>query len=378
MPWQEQSIVEQRAAFIATALAEGANRRAVCRAFGISPTTGYKWLARSVEGTLCDRSRRPHRSPGASPPELVEAVLAVRLAHPVWGGRKIHHYLRQREVAAPHPNTITDILRRHGLVDPLDSQQHRPFIRFEHAYANALWQMDFKGHFAVGTARCHPLTVVDDHSRFATVLQACADQRRETVVPHLTAAFRHYGLPERMLMDNGPPWGTDQGHRHTELTVWLMRLGIAPCHGRPYHPQTQGKNERFNRTLKAEVLRERRFDSLAMVQTVFDHWRDLYNHDRPHQSLDDRPPARRFQPSPRQFPEHLPPIEYPAGSCVRRVQRVQRDGRISFAARQIFLSRALQGQPVALIPSGSDGCLSVLYCSFHVAVIDLRDYTQTQ
>ncbi len=120
---------------------------------------------------------------------------------------------------------------------------------------NALWQMDFKGHFAMLKGRCHPLTILDDHSRFCLGLQACANETIETTQIHLTHIFRRYGLPLALLCDNGGPWGSGYPHIElTKLTVWLIRLGIQVLHGRPAHPQTQGKDERFHRTLKAEVL----------------------------------------------------------------------------------------------------------------------------
>jgi transposase InsO family protein len=318
---------------------------------------------------LADRSRRPHRSPRRTAGELEAAVVAVRLEHPRWGGRKIHHFLKlEGVVAPPHPNTATGILRRHGLIDPVEALGHRPFQRFEHDAPNRLWQMDFKGHFPIADRRCHPLTVVDDHSRYAVVLAAFADERRHGVQAALEAAFRDYGLPERMLMDNGPPWGTDSEHRHTRLTAWLMRLGIAPVHGRPYHPQTQGKNERFNRTLKAELIADRCYRELAAVQADFDWWRHFYNHRRPHQAIGHVPPAHRFRASERRLPERLPPIEYPAGLPIRRVQV---DGRIYFAGHPWFVSRAFDGQDVALQPTGRDGLFNVLFCTYHVGEIDL-------
>ncbi len=270
MPFRGVSLMDQRAAFVAAGSVEKANLRELFRAYGISPTTGYKWLDRARGTTdLADRSRRPHRSPRRTAAELEAAVVAVRLEHPRWGGRKIHHFLKlEGVVAPPHANTVTGILRRHGLIDPTEALGHRAFQRFEHDAPNRLWQMDFKGHFPLAGLRCHPLTVVDDHSRYAVVLAAFTDERRHGVQSALEAAFRTYGLPERMLMDNGPPWGTDSEHRHTRLTAWLMRLGIGPVHGRPYHPQTQGKNERFNRTLKAELIANRRYVELAAVQAA--------------------------------------------------------------------------------------------------------------
>lgn len=375
MPFYGVSAMDQRIRFVAEAILEGANVRAVCRSFGISPTTGYKWLERArMEGglPLSERSRRPLRSPRRTDCELEAQVVAVRLEHPCWGGRKIHHVLRRRGVAAPHPNTITEILHRHGLVTPEASAQRRPFLRFERARPNELWQMDFKGHFAIGSGRCHPLTVIDDHSRFAVMLRACANERRASVEPALVDAFRRYGLPEAILVDNGPPWGKDFEHRHTGLTAWLMRLGVAPCHGRPYHPQTRGKNERFNATLALEAIAGQRFDDLAQAQDRFDVWRAIYNHERPHQGIGDAPPASRFALAPRRFPEKLEPILYPGECCVRLVQK---DGRIAYKGRTIFISGAFAGLPIGLRPTEKDGVFDVLFCAFNVAKLDI---TQTR
>jgi len=379
MPFRGVSIMDQRMAFVEAAGLEGANLRGLCRAYGISPTTGYKWLCRAGAagaGELRERSRRPYRSPRRTPWEVERLVVEVRLAHPCWGGRKIHHVLRRRGVeAAPHPNTITDILRRHGLIDAAASACRRPWRRFEREAPNELWQMDFKGHFALGAGRCHPLTVVDDHSRYAVSLTACPDERRASVQPALEAAFRRYGLPQAILVDNGPPWGKDFEHRHTKLTAWLMQLGVAPCHGRPYHPQTRGKNERFNGTLLLEVIEGARFDDLTQAQACFDAWRTVYNHERPHQAIGDEPPASRFRQAPRRLPEALPPILY-AQDCL--VRRVQRDGRISFMNRNLFISGAFAGKPIGLKPTARDGVFEILFCTFPVGVIDLNTSQEMQ
>ncbi len=245
MPWLEKSIMSQRHEFVMLFDQDGVNRRELCRRFGISPTIGYRLLARHRgEGKtgLGDRSRRPQRSPARSAAEMEAQVLAVRDEHPAWGGRKIRRRLQDLGHSAPSAGTITAILHRHGRIDSAARAAHRPFERFERAAPNELWQMDYKGHFATAAGRCHPLTVVDDHSRYALGLRACGDEREGTVQAELTAIFRRYGLPDRMLMDNGSPWGSDAAHRHTWLTGWLLELGVAVSHGRPYHPQTQGKS----------------------------------------------------------------------------------------------------------------------------------------
>ena len=374
MPWREVSTVSQRYEFVMLARQEGANISALCRSFGISRTKGYKWLARfAAEGAigLQDRSRRPRNSPARTAAAVERRVQAVIEQHPTWGGRKVRNHLLAGGLStAPAASTITGIKHRQGLLSPDRSGKSKPFIRFEHDAPNKLLQLDFKGHFAIGEGRCHPLTLIDDHSRYAVALEACADERGATVQGRLTCAFRRYGLPERMTMDNGPPWGLDGDHPTTVLTLWLMRLGIRVSHSRPYHPQTQGKNERFNRTLKEDVIAGRIFRRLDDCQIAFDRWREVYNFERPHDALDGKVPASRYAPSPRAFPERLPAIEYPTGACVRKVQY---GGRISFQGREFQLSKALHGYPVALQPRpDDDSVLDVFFCSTPVASIDLK------
>lgn len=255
MPWTTATAVSLRREFVRLASHPDANLSRLCRRFGICRATGYKWLARYREGgddALADRSRRPKTCPTRTPPEIEAAVLEVRDAHPAWGGRKIRRVLQRTLGArAPAAATVTSVLRRHGRLP--ERPTPRNHVRFEAEAPGDLWQMDFKGDFALGDgSRCYPLTVTDDHSRFALCLQACADQRRETVEGHLAVAFARYGLPRRILCDNGPPWGTvwetdGAGRwrwRCTRLGARLIRRGITLTHGRPYHPQTQGKAAR--------------------------------------------------------------------------------------------------------------------------------------
>ena len=371
MPFRERSVMEGRQEFCRQALEPGANLSALCRQYGISRRVGYKWLGRYSEAGaagLVDRSRRPLHSPGRTEEELEAAVLSVREEHPAWGGRKIARVLRDRGASTPPPSTITEILRRHGKLDGPRAGQPRDFVRFERAQPNELWQMDFKGHFAITSGRCHPLTVLDDHSRYDLALCACADEQTPTVQEGLTATFREHGLPDAILCDNGPPWGDSAVHRYTPLGVWLMLNGVAVRHSRPYHPQTVGKDERFHRTLKREVLGEG-FNDLADCQRAFDRWRHVYNHVRPHEALDMATPASRYRPSPRAFSDVPPPVEYDAPH-VRKVSKV---GRIGFLGHDLRLPNAFAGHRVALRPTDTDGCWEVFFAAFRVAQIDLRD-----
>lgn len=373
MPWKEATAMSERTKFVEQAHLGCVNFSRLCQTYGISRTTGYKWLQRfAAEGIdgLQERSRRPQHSPKQTPAEVENAILHVRFQHPSWGGVKILAYLRRQGWNnLPSASTATAVLRRNGMIDPQEACKHRPVQRFEHAAPNELWQMDFKGYIKLDQGFCHPLTILDDHSRFLVGLHACPNHRWQTVQLHLTHTFRAFGLPERMLMDNGSPWGDDRQSKHTVLTAWLMRLGVAISHGRPYHPQTQGKDERLHRTFQAELLNQRDLHTLSECQDQFDGWRDFYNLERPHQALGQSVPAERYYRSPRLFPEVLPPVVYDSGLIVRKVDKT---GLIYFQNRRFHVSKAFRHSPVALHPADIDGVFDVFFCQFKVAQIDVR------
>lgn len=374
MAWKEMSLMSQRKEFVVLALQEDVNIRQLCRRFGISRKTGYKWILRFRqvgETGLHDKSRRPNRSPRQTSTEVESAVLALRDKHVAWGGRKIHNRLLRLGIEKPPSgSTITAILRRHNRIDPAESEKHKACQRFEREEPNRLWQMDFKGHFALEKGRCHPLTALDDHSRFNLCLQACENERGDTVENKLTGIFRVYGLPETLLMDNGSPWGSDDDRGLSWLAAWLIRLGIKVSHGRPYHPQTQGKEERFHRTLKAEVLGQRVFRDLAHCQKHFDEWRMIYNLERPHEALGMKTPAERYRPSLRSFPESLPAIEYGPDDIIRKCQG---KGEIYFKNKIFKIGKAFSGYPLAIRPTTEDGIMNVFFCHQKVARINLKD-----
>jgi transposase InsO family protein len=373
MPWGEVTVPSLRLEFVSLAGQPEANVRQLCRRFGISPKTGYKWLARfAEEGSvgLADRSRRPRHSPGRSEDALERRVLALRETYPDWGGRKLRALLENDGLQElPSASTISAILRRHGRLDGPRAGRPAAWQRFEHEAPNQLWQMDFKGHFGLvdgRRSRCHPLTVLDDHSRYGVCLRACPDEREETVQEVLTGVFRQYGLPLRITADNGSPWGNTNGESLTALGAWLVRLGIRLGHSRPYHPQTQGKDERFHRTLKLELLLRQSFASLGCAQAAFDEWRDRYNLVRPHEALGLQPPVSRYLPSQRPFPESLAAIEYDITDAVRKVQV---NGKISFQGREHLIGRGLAGLPVALRQNPAEDAWDVYFCEQHLKCI---------
>lgn len=376
MPWKEKTVMSQRLEFVRMAAAPGANVRRLCRHFGISPTTAYKWIDRfrhhGVAG-LADHSRRPLRSPARTEPRVERMVLDLRAQHPAWGGRKLHRRLKDLgQAEVPSPSTITDILHRHGLISAQASSKRGPFTRFEHAAPNDLWQMDFKGEFPTNQGLCYPLTVLDDHSRFSLGLRACENLRMSPTQAQLEGIFRCYGVPVAMTMDNGTPWGMYRhGRCHiTALTMWLMRLGIRISHSRPYHPQTQGKDERFHRSLDEELLSRRSFRNLSECQRAFDEWREVYNGQRPHEALGLEVPASRYEPSWQAYPETLPEIVYPRTDQVRIVQK---RGQIKHRQRRHFISNVLTGLPVGLRETDEDGVLAVYFCQQRITFLDLRE-----
>lgn len=363
-----------RTEFVRLAQHEATSLAELARRFGISRPTAYKWLARQAGGEgLHDRSRRPAQSPRQTDAALESQVVALRQQYPHWGGRKLAQVLRnQGHAQVPAPSTITHILRRHGLLAVDVSAAAAPFRRFEHAAPNDLWQMDFKGPVRIGDRRCDPLSALDDHSRFNLMLRADPDMRGATVQAALTAAFRRYGMPRRMNMDNGSPWGIGfgQSRQLSTLTVWLVQLGIHVSFSAPYHPQTNGKQERFHRSLDIEVLRGRTFADLTQAQVAFDRWREVYNTIRPHEGLGMQVPVSRYRPSPRAFPEVLAPIEYAPQD---HLLTVRARGRIRFRGQELTVSTALCGHTIAARPrDAEDGVFDLYFAHHRLKTLDLR------
>ena len=271
MPWKEKTVMEQRKEFIEQA-AECTNFSALCREYGISRKTGYKWLNRFREsGTVSDRSRSPKHPHAKTAPEIEAAVLAVREENPSWGGKTIRAVLEADGVKGlPSAKTCSNILKRNGCIEPEESLKHRACQRFEREQCNSLWQTDFKGDFGLlDGSRCYPLDILDDHSRFC--IRTEPKNSATGVKESFLQAFQEYGLPDAILSDHGSQFaGFKGGYTHFER--WLMDLDILPIHGRIMHPQTQGKIERFHRTMKAELLREPFLD-LKDAKKHFALWR---------------------------------------------------------------------------------------------------------
>ncbi len=262
---------------------------------------------------------------------------------------------------APPARTIAAILARHGRTRPAPAQPGPPPQRFERSRPNELWQLDFKGPLEVARRRVTPLSVLDDHSRYLLCLRPCTDMTFATVQAALRELFGDVGLPEGLLCDNAFSTAKNSGVGLTSFEGWLIRLGIRPAHGRPYHPQTQGKVERFHGTLEAELWPRVRRDTPEHFAADLEAFRPIYNAVRPHEALGDEPPVTRWRPSARRRPDRVPEAAYPDGSVVRRVGQV---GDIRYRSARIMVGRGLAGEPVRV--EERVGQVEVDYCHHRV------------
>jgi transposase InsO family protein len=342
MPWKELSVYEQRLSLIHRIVTLRRSTAQVAQEFGVSRKTVHKWLRRYRDHqSLDDQSRRPKSSPDKTAQEIEDAVVDVRERHN-WGARKIHHILALQKIAVPSVRTVASILSRRGYV-PLSPANTPPGpIPFERATPNELWQLDHKGAIEVQRTRIWPLSVVDDYSRYCLCFKRAGDVTMATTWDLLWGLFEQYGLPSSLLCDNafsasvGLSW----------FDARLVRLDIQPLHGRPRHPQTQGKVERFNGTSERELLSFNvRRDSFEHFDEDAERFRMTYNTVRPHEALGDEPPVTRWKRSERMRPPVLPQVSYPPGTMTRRVSQV---GDIRYHGSRILVGRALHQELMAI------------------------------
>ena len=371
MPWECKTMQEIRTEFVSRAIMGDTSISSLCREYGISRTTAYKWMARCKNGeSMSDKSHEPFSKPFKTPLAMEEIILNARGEHPTWGARKLKRFLQDKGYdKLPAVSTISDILSRNGCIAPEESQIHTPYKRFEKEAPNRMWQMDFKGHFSMlDNQRCHPLTILDDHSRFSICVDAKSDEKWHTTKPSIEKAFQEYGLPDSILCDNGNPWGDNRGG-YTAFDLWMMQLNILPIHGRPLHPQTQGKEERFHRTLKADLLVRVPMRNLAHAQKEFDAYRNCYNNERPHEALNLDVPARHYRASKRKYISETHEPEYDGG---RQLRKVNYKGYLSIHQHRYYLSEVFIDKYLEIKPI-SDHILVLYYGNFQIAEIDTME-----
>jgi putative transposase len=354
MPWRETCQMDERTQFIARVLAGEDEMTGLCREYGISRKTGYKWLGRyRCEGAagLVERSHAPLRHGQAHDVGVVQAVLELRQRWPHWGPKKLRVKLSEGrpELAVPAASTIGDWLRREGLVGRLRRRRRcpaytRPFAAV--AAANDVWCTDFKGWFRTADGRrCDPFTLSDAHSRYLLRCQAVNRPDEQSVRPIFEAAFQEHGLPRAIRSDNGPPFASSGVGGLSRLAIWWIKLGIRPERIVAGKPQQNGRHERVHRTLKQETATPPA-DNVPAQQQRFDEFRIVYNNERPHEALGQRTPASLYQPAPRPYPERLEDPSYGGDVAVRRVRST---GQIKWAGELIFVGEALIGEPVGVV-----------------------------
>lgn len=367
MPWESRTVYRQREEFAQAAM-ECSNFSSLCREFGITRRTGYKWLERYKAGMpLADQSRRPSRSPRKTPEEIEQLVLSIRRENPGWGAKTIHSVLqRQGYSELPCVKTVNNILNRNNCITEEESEKRKPIKRFEKDACNKMWQTDFKGEFLMGDKNyCYPLDILDDHSRFLIRIKPHLNTVN-VVIPTFLEAFREYGLPNSILSDNGAQFaGFKKGY--TQFERWLMDLDILPVHGRIKHPQTQGKIERFHRTMKDELLKHQTIANIEDANRQFQLWQQKYNNIRPHEALGMKCSADVYVPSNREYPEKIPKYEY-GGQY--HVIKVNSWGYVRFDKWQIYLSETMIDQYIEFRPSSDGETFKACYRNYKIAEFD--------
>jgi transposase InsO family protein len=383
MPFKIQSVMEQKREFCMLAVQGTMGISSLCKRYNISRPTAYKWLSRYElygENGLRDISKRPKTSPFQIDKKIEEYIVNLRKEEPVWGAKKLHKIIMDRHSQGTYPfdfipskSTLTRIFDRNGLINEDKRNKSSQIQRFEYEHPNNLWQMDFKGYFALlNRNNCYPLTILDDHSRFNIGLFACKNQQHQTVKDHLINVFRKYGLPDMILSDNGAPWRSVQETEDglpvlTALEKWLILLDIKPIHGHPYHPQTQGKDERFHRTMVEEILARYKLKNFNHCQEHFDQWREKYNCKRPHEGINFDYPANRYSPSNKTYPEKILSFEYDSSDLIRKVDAY---GRISIKDKGYRIGKAFKGDHIALRKTEKENQYDVYFCNYRIRTIN--------
>jgi transposase InsO family protein len=353
----------------------------LCDQYGISRKTGYKWVDRydtAGRAGLGDRSRRPHHSPRATSARVVELLCAARRRHPTWSARKLIAVLRRQHPAVSWPARSTGcaLLKAQGLVP---GRRRRMRTRVSSrllapiTHPNDVWTVDFKGEFRVGNRQyCYPLTVRDGFSRYVLRCDALTTKGTEATRHRFERAFRTYGLPARIRSDNGEPFAGTGLTRLSRLSAWWIRLGIQPERIALGHPEQNGSHEQFHRVLKAETARPPA-PSIPAQQPRFRRFCAEYNDERPHEALQDQPPASSYMPSTRSWPARMPPLEYPGYMEVRRVSPY---GQVSWRGRALYLTEVLGGEDVAF-EEIADGMWILHFAQIRLARFDERTRTLT-
>ena len=370
MPWKEVEKTMLREDFVKQVLEGKLPKSKLCAQYGISRPTGDKWLKRYLNGEpLTDQSKAPFKTANKTPFEIEKLILDYRREHPAIGALKIKKALENKGYSGiPASSTINGILKRNNCISRKASLSAAPHRRFEKSQPNEMWQSDFKGHYLLGDGtRCHTLNVLDDHSRYNLCTEALTGEKFSDVDHVYERIFKEYGLPRIHLCDNGNPWGTSQSTGYTRFEVWFMDLGILTIHGRPLHPQTQGKEERYNRTLQDELLDHNKYENIYEAQKSYDIYREFYNNERPHHALGLDVPSEHYVPSIRKYKPKPEIWEY---GKEYKVHKVKSSGYISIRGQGYFLSEAFGDKEVGVRESNEKDSYDICYREFLIGRIN--------
>src|SRR5271170_563150 len=353
MPWKESRIVDQRLQFLSSYQKEEMSVSDLCREFGVSRPTGYRWINRYKEvgpEGLLDLSSRPHSCSHATPERTENAILALRSKYPSWAARKLKARMEQLDpdAAWPAASTFGNILRRAGLTSPKRKKRRttpysEPFS--EVTAPNQLWCMDFKGYFSTGDGtRCDPFTITDAHSRYLIRCQTVSRMDFDQVRAVCEAAMREYGMPLRIRTDNGAPFAGVGLLGLSKLSLGWMKLGIVHERIQPGCPQQNGRHERMHRTLKEDTAKPPA-GTVTAQQKKFDRFRLVFNHERPHEALANETPGSIYVPSTRLLPSRIASFQYPRSFQTRRVNN---SGDISWHKGRVFVSEVFRNEEIGL------------------------------
>jgi len=352
MPWKQVNLMNQRTEFVLRAL-KTENFRALCQEYGISPKTGYKWkerfYAEGLEG-MQELSRRPASSPRGLEEAVVCEIVRLKNAHRAWGPRKIRVLYGRTHSPVPSESSFKRVLQRAGLVEPRRirkrDQTGRLYSGQRAKAPNEIWTVDFKGWwYDWQKAKCEPLTVRDEFSRYVLELRAVADARTQTVRVCFERLFEQHGLPGAIRSDNGAPFASTQSVLGlSRLSAWWLVLGIDLERGRKGCPQDNGAHERMH----WDVERELKGQQWSDRQAALEEWRHTFNSERPHESLGMRCPAEVYKPSARKYEGTPQELSY-AGMVSRKVHTL---GYIHWQEQRVAISSALAGWSVGLEAKG--------------------------
>ena len=370
MPWRSKSVEDLRREFVLAAQ-DCKNFSALCREFEITRKTGKKWCERfKNDQPLNDQSRAPHNIANKTPSDMEQLIVKERLKNPGWGAKTIHQVLVNKGYGSlPCVKTINNILNRNNLISEEESLKHQPCKRFERDKCNSMWQTDFKGEFRTADGKyCYPLDILDDHSRFLVNITAYTGTEN-VVISTFKAAFNEYGMPRSVLSDNGAQFAGFR-HGYTRFEKWLMDHDILPIHGRIRHPQTQGKIERFHRTMKSELLKHNTFANCTEANRALNEWRNKYNTIRPHQALNMKCPADVYVPRNRKYSDTVKLFEY---SGTNHIIKVNSWGYVRYANWQIYLSETMIGEHIEFRTNPLGDSFFACYRNFIIAEFNIED-----